>query len=98
MAQCRFPLYESTVGCWRLLFRRNGPKLACPLLGYESQRLYLDTQQFAKLVQTEAIQLAGVEALTTFQKRLVAIAMQLGDIGYDIDLPGLDAAQQTALV
>lgn len=62
------------------------------------QRLYLDTQQFAKLVQTEAIQLAGIEALTTFQKRLVAIAMQLGDIGYDVDMPGLDAAQQTALV
>lgn len=61
------------------------------------QRLYLDTQQFAKLVQTEAIQLAGVDALTTFQKRLVAIADQLTETGYDVEVPGLDAEHQSAL-
>lgn len=65
---------------------------------FNRQRLYLDTQQFAKLVQTEAIQLAGVDALTAFQKRLVAVAEQLMAVGFDIEMPGLDAEKQAGLV
>ncbi|MCT8389621.1 hypothetical protein D0501_05990 [Leuconostoc holzapfelii] len=65
---------------------------------FNRQRLYLDTQQFAKLVQTEAIQLAGVDALTAFQKRLVAVADQLMAVGFDIEMPGLDAEKQAGLV
>ncbi|WP_367300943.1 hypothetical protein [Leuconostoc carnosum] len=62
------------------------------------RRFYLDAQQFATLVQTEALQIAGVEALATFQKRLTAIAEQLADADYDIVLPGSDAANQGNLV
>lgn len=65
---------------------------------FNRQRLYLDTQQFAKLVQTEAIQLAGVDALTAFQKRLVAVSEQLMAVGFDIEMPGLDAEKQAGLV
>ncbi|CAM3134906.1 hypothetical protein [Leuconostoc rapi] len=61
------------------------------------KRFYLDTQQFAKLVQTEAIQLAGVHALATFQKRLTAIATQLSEESYDLVLPGLSQLEQMHL-
>lgn len=63
----------------------------------ERKRFYLDTQQFAQLVQTEAIQLAGVRALSIFQKRLTAIAMQLSEEAYDLVLPGLSPLEQTNL-
>jgi len=62
------------------------------------KRFYLDTQQFAKLVQTEAVQLAGVQALAIFQKRLIAIAEQLASEEFSIDLPGLAAQHQRDLV
>ncbi|MDC2805603.1 hypothetical protein [Leuconostoc suionicum] len=55
-----------------------------------NKRFYLDTVHFMKLVQTEAIQIAGVEALTIFQKRLTAISYLLKDNEYDIDIVGLD--------
>ncbi|WP_294976878.1 hypothetical protein [uncultured Leuconostoc sp.] len=61
------------------------------------KRFYLDTNQFAKLVQTQAVQLAGLDALATFQKRLTAIASQLIEVAYDIMLPGLDAHKQVDL-
>ena len=58
------------------------------------KRFYLDTQQFAKLVQTQAAQLAGLDALATFQKRLTAIASQLRAVAYDTMLPGIDVQKQ----
>lgn len=63
----------------------------------DQKRFYLDTQQFAKLVQTEAIQLAGINALASFQKRLTAIAAQLSEESYDLMLPGLSQLEQTNL-
>jgi len=61
------------------------------------KRFYLDTKQFAQLVQTQAVQLAGLDALDTFQKRLTAIASQFIEIAYDIDLPGIDGQKQVDL-
>lgn len=60
-------------------------------------RFYLDTEQFSKLVQTEAIQLGGVAALAVFQQRLTNIAKQLSEIGYDSVLPGMDNTDQDQL-
>ncbi|MFT8755840.1 hypothetical protein [Leuconostoc pseudomesenteroides] len=55
------------------------------------RRFYLDTNQFGQLVQTEALQLAGLPALKSFQQRLTGIADQLREVDYDVDLIGIDA-------
>lgn len=62
------------------------------------KRFYLDTQQFSKLVQTQAIQLAGLDALSIFQKRLSAIGAQLFEEEYDVVLPGIDGQKQSNLL
>ncbi|GMA69287.1 hypothetical protein GCM10025879_05330 [Leuconostoc litchii] len=63
-----------------------------------NKRFYLDTVDFMKLVQTEALQIAGVDALTAFQKRLTAIVVLLEKSGYAIDITGLDAEHNNNLI